>query len=401
MMMLCREEVTHFRSYLLLTLFRDDDSDSSKYQDKRILSNDGEEALQALLKLQKTVPELWSLMSRFEDEIRSAAGDWNQDQNSCSESYDQTVAYSLAVVVYLSYFCDNRQLNFFLPQVHDHVFRLQRLLPLLHLLFERSEVPASQKGLSLFKILIQNVSDKQIPSSFYDFMRMFPIHKSLIKVMVYSSNASVRSDAKNCFQLLLNTFEPDARVKLVNILIQDPEQQASVVEFVLMQYRKYLIEDTSDFYAGQNLEHVLRNSIPACLSRGQKDVALDDISKRSDAILGLLNFIRFLCSQSSLKSAVERAKVRDRLLLPLERDVLHAKEKLADELSNISKQSSTQRSETLSQIKHMKLEIPNSSHADDVIGSCPDDFQEQGILLSSTRIDMITSVINRVKELLP
>lgn len=373
----------------------------------RTLSPSGHRATRVLLQLNGN---LWSLLHQFRRHVCRCLVEANDAAEETYETDDQTVVCSLAVAAYLTSCCKSSDLSFFLPVVHSHVFALGQLLPVVMVLFERSEPPVTKKGLHLMNHLLQNVGEGSLCGDFMDLLRCAPVHRSITKVMRFSADAECRVSAVETFKRLVRAFDARGRIKLMSYLIADPGQSAAVIELLLMQYRSFLMQDASKEYGRRsNLRTIVDNSIAACFrtnSSPGSDVPADAlIQEKSECILALVNFVRFLLLNNSLKDETMThmgPKIRNQLICPLKQELESTKGKLVQELTNASKQDSKSKADALQQLKSMQLRIANDddSGSGGLADDCPPDFQEQGLRLSLIKVDMIQSVVQRIEELM-
>ena len=361
------------------------------------LNEAGRRAQAALLSQLSASPsrDLWQQLLRLPPSAT--------DQPSVG-SEDSVVA-SLAVAAFLAIRCKSSDLRCFVPLVHTPLFALERLLPLLTLLWERSEVQVSDKALALLDHYLHLVGPSVLSPSFYDLMRLHPIHKSLVRVMQYSSDASCRKRAVETFKKLVCAFEPRGRVRVTTILVSDPEQASGVIELLLLQYRQFLVTESSRLYAGENLMTVVKRSIAACVPRDDVVASADLLLSRSEAILALLNLLRFLLL-SGLAGASETAQLtsltRDRVVVPLQRQLESARRAKDQELTRVSQLDSHSRGEAVAEMRKMQVMIENDTSSQQHLLSsqeCPDDFQEQGLRVSLVKLDMIQSVVDILSQL--
>lgn len=367
------------------------------------LSPSGHRATHVLLQLNGN---LWSLLHQFQPHVCRCLGEDNDVGEETYETDDQTVVCSLAVAAYLTSCCKSPDLSFFLPVVHSHVFALEQLLPVVTVLFERSEAPVTRKGLHLMNHLLQNVGEGSLCGDFIDLLRCAPVHRSITKVMRFSADAECRVSAVETFKRLVLAFDARGRIKLMNYLIADPAQSGPVVELLLMQYRSFLMQDASKVYGTWSyLRTVVDNSIAACFRTKSSPGPDALIQEKSECILGLVNFVRFLLLNNSLKDETMThmgPKIRNQLICPLKQELESTKGKLMQELANVSKQDSKSKTDALQQLKSMQLRIANDDDAGSggLADDCPPDFQEQGLRLSLIKVDMIQSVVQRIEELM-
>ena len=362
------------------------------------LTPHGRDARRVLLQL---APDFWTLLHRFRDQV---------DQPVCldgssgdEETTQQSVVFSLSVAVLI---CLSADVSFFMPAVHSHMFVMQQVMPLVTALFERSEPEATHKALCLLNHLLRNVGQGALPAAFCDIISRYPVHRSLVRVMRYSGDASCRTDAVNAFKRLVCAFDPAGRVKVVTVLLSDPTQVPGVIELLLLQYLHFVTSDATGVYADRrNLKAIITAGIIACFRNAGASPPSDGLLQNSESILALLSLIRFLLLSHSHKEAGVRdmaPMIRDRLIAPLKQELASNKDKLEQELSNLMKLDSRSKVEAVDHLKNMQIQIKNDdANADaNVTDDCPDDFQEQGARTALIKLDMIESVVDRVQELI-
>lgn len=387
-------DVVCLRPFLSSPLFQSDDDDDAR------LTDAGSDARRLLLQLSG---DIWSLLHRFRDHVQQPV--CLEESSGDGETMHQSVVYSLTVAVLICFRCKTWDIAFFMPSVHSHMFALQQFLPFVTALFESSEPEVNQKGLFILNRLLHNVGEGAIPEAFCDLLTRYPVPRSLVRVVRFSSDASCRKKAVATFKRLVCAFDPAGRVKIITVLIADPKQFPGVIELLLQQYRHFMTHDTSGSYAGRNLKAVVVNSIAACFRNADatSSIPSQSLISNSESILALLNLIRFLCLSTSLKQTGIREMapmVRDRLIAPLKQELSTNREKLVHDLHKTRKLDSKSKSDAVDHLKNMQIQIGNDANAESVVHDCPDDFEEQGVQTALIKIDMIDSVVDRVKELL-
>lgn len=386
------DPVLQLRPFLLSPLLHD-----------RRLTSHGRDAERLLPQL---APDLWTLLQRHRHLIEQPVclGDETGDSvvEAQEETIQQSIVFSLSVAVLI---CLSDDVSSFMPAVYSHIYVLQELLPLVIALFERSEPEVTQKALFVLNRLLSNVGESALPASFCDVLSKQPIHRSLIRVMRYSSDASCRSEAVNLFKRLVQAFDAAGRVKCVTVMISDPQQVPAVIELLLQQYRNFLTSDQMHLYSGCNLQAVVTAAIIACTRHSDSSSPSHGLLSKSECILSLLNLIRFLfLSDFRKRSGIKdmSSVIRSRLIGPLKEELTKRKAEQEIELSNVLKNDSASNGKRVDTLKNMQIRIANDeSNAENVTDDCPDDFEEQGLRMSLIKIDMIQSVVNRVEELIP
>jgi hypothetical protein len=400
--MITADHVLSLRPFLTLSLFSIDRDDSE-------LTPRGRDARTELLRLVPLIPDLWTLIRRFQEEIDQIINLTDEPDGNEEETVQQSLVYSVSVAAVMCFKCQSSDIMFFMPAVHSHLFTLQQVLPLVHSLFERSEVAVNIKGLFLLNHLLRNVGESAIPTAFYDVLIKHPVHKSLVRVMRYSSDAECRKQAVAAFKRLVSAFNPIGRVNVVSFLISDPKQASGMIELLLQQYRDFVMHDSCTFYGGVNLKNIIVRSTTACFRFSEEcnsNNSADELVRHSESILAILNFVRFLLisgTRHETKIIEMKSLIRDRLIVPLKQEMKSNKHKLEQEMSRLCEQDSRSKAQALNQIKDLQLKIGNDNNEAgntlELAENCPDDFQEQGVQMSLIKIEMIQSVVDRVEEL--
>ena len=319
--------------------------------------------------------------------------------------------------------------EYFISYVYSHLHSLTLHLPLVNFMLQSPDT--CESAISITETLLKNVGQDTLYCEYYDVLREFPIHRSLVKVMQYASDVKLRSRAVECFRRILHAFKPEGRLLMITITLRTPGQVSGLQELVLNEYRSFVVEERKTlenkpqmvFSSKKCIQSLLNTVMPLCTSDNSRgDVAANghfssvtsssstssssscDILAKRELILSTLNFIRSLCLQDSrnkdelgIWSSVDL--IRSRLIVPLSQAIDKTKSSLLADMDKLSREPAEERKERLDYMNRMSLKISNDPSSEETCG-VPDDFDEKGILASITQLDLISFVMSRVQEIL-
>lgn len=91
--------------------------------------------------------------------------------------------------------------------------------------------------------------------------------------------------------------------------------------------------------------------------------------------------------------------IHSRLIAPLTSAVEKTKANLLLDLNNLSKEPAKEKRERLEYMNRMSLSIANDPNEEETSG-VPEDYDERGIIASITQLDLISSVLSRLVEIM-
>lgn len=372
---------------------------------------------------------VYSLVRLFESDIKKTCQEVLREplsgQSLMEESRMESIIYSISGIAYMSLDYDANHFlpAFFVPLVYSDDFVIHHIIPLVVPLLERSDDLSTKKGLFLLKHILSlvrptSLSCQYLPKHFYDYLRVYPLHVSLVKVMRFCPEASLRQEASVLFKRLLSSFEKTDRRDMIDILINTPCQVPGVIELAVNEYRSLVIEDQA-FLCKKHFSMTVKNLIVFCSiketsmsstndeehskTENKEDSALLD---KSEAILSLLNFVRFFSLRDPRD--VNRTGIWDLkemltkdFVIPLKKRVEDKQSSLLLQLKSLKSEDEVTKQQRLDLVKNMQLQIQNnaSKESDAKPDECPDDYEEQSIQMSLTRLSMILSVVDRVHDI--
>ena len=306
--------------------------------------------------------------------------------------------------------------KFFQPLIYSHQYALTLHLPLVNFMLQSPDT--SKHAVCILERLLEHLGECSLHPDYYDILRECPVHRSLVKLMQFSSDVKLRSQAVKCFRQILYAFNPNGRLLMINITLRQPGQVSGLQELVLNEFRTLALKEESSnesqfvFSSRESIESLLRTVIPLCnmvedtseRSSSTKEGSKSDILDKSELILGTLNFIRFFMlrdPRSVNSSGIWNLAdlIQSKLITPLDLMIEKTKTNLHKELDNLSKEPSKSKKERLDLMNRMNLEITNES-TEENMSDVPEDFEEQGITASIVKLDLISSITSRLTEIL-
>lgn len=346
-------------------------------------------------------PNLYKLYSHFDlsDVEAEAFADDVFPSNSCPKN---EASYSLGVAAYMTIGQNLWPRAYFVPYVHSHFHTLERHLPLIYVLLERSENMAHEKGLVLAEKLISLIDKNSLSPSFCDLLSKYPIEKSLIKIMRFSSIKQNREHAMYVFKAFINRFTAFGRYQLIYRSLAEPNQNAGVRALSLGLYKGMINEDaTCPAYIGKNLHRFLRKAIDVCLPDG----AESDLLEQHDTIMGTLNLIRFLCLKDARATNASGVwdmseAIHKEFLTPLRKAVDLSRAHFLLELKKVETEKKSQPPQKKSLQQKMDIKILNNQPNEQELAALPADHEQQVIKIGLVKLDMVESILVRVNEIM-
>lgn len=318
--------------------------------------------------------------------------------------------------------------EYFISYVYSPLHSLTLHLPLVNFMLQSPDT--CESAISITEALLKNVAKDTLYPEYYDVIRKFPIHRSLVKVMQYASDVKLRSRAVECFRRILHAFKPEGRLLMITITLRTPGQVSGLQELVLNEYRSFVVEERKTlenethmvFSSKRSIQSLLYSIIPLCTSiNSQGDADTDstsstmasstsspassscDILAKRELILSTLNFIRYLYLRDSKEkdefgvwSLIDL--IRCQLIAPLSQTIERTRSSLLAEMDKLSREPAEARKERLDYMNRMSLKITNDPSGQETCG-VPDDFDEKGIIASISQLDLINFVISRIQEI--
>jgi len=374
---------------------------------------DQEHVVTEVLSILKDVAhhDLFSMIRHYRPLIHSVCQDANRDRSEGDddneESPEESLVHGVCVIAYVSWSQEVADLLpvHFIPLIYSDMFIVHELIPVVIPFLERNAQNSISKGLTLLDKLLEHVGTPSLacfPPQFHDYLRRYPVHKTLIKVMRFSPEASHRRHAYNLFTRILHCFDRKGTFTMIDMLINEPCQVPGIIELSVREYRNLIILDNFASLSQRHLNQMIRRLITYCFESEEDEGLLD----RNEALLGLLNFILFLMLRDpeerndtgiwDLKDLLQQS-----LLSPVQNYLEDKKKSLLMDLEKCRSQDDKVKQNKLSFVKNMSLSIRNEPSG--VCAStedCPQDYEEQGIQMSLLKIDIIQSVVGRVSETL-
>lgn len=365
------------------------------------LSKHGKHLYDVLLHFE---PVINNVCSRLRHEPNVPTGDLDDEDH---ESNEESLVYSLGVLVYICQTQPNSIPPFFIPAIYSETFILTSQIPIVHCLLERSETECVRKGIAILIHSLEKMSQRRLKlqeSCYDDVLRKYPIHSSLVKVIRYSDKTSNREDGLKALKQLIRNFEPRGSKKFIDILISSPSQVSGVVELALSEYKNFLIQGNPEFCSKNSILQTVGRVIEHCKFHESMTSNAEPILERSDAILGLLNFILFLSlRQTNGDEDLDIRNLREHfftnLLIPLEKQITDARNHYLLELRRVRSEDLSARQQKLQEAKNLSLMVANDT-SDQVSDEISEDYEEKGICICLTRLELIGSVRRQLWETL-
>lgn len=319
-------------------------------------------------------------------------------------SYDELM-FSIGVESYITLGLNLSPNPYYLPCVYSNVFIFEKHLPVIDHLLNNSKTYSYQKGLTLADNLISRLGNYTLTVSFIDLLQIYPMDKSLIHIMRFSSNQVYRRYALQIFKHWLNTFDNNGKHHLLFKILADPELNKSVQGLVLGMYKDYIhLEKEKTALTGANLLQLTQKAINLSLVEKNENFFTENF----ESICSLLNFLRYLFirdvhSQNETKiwDIIDFIKQRLQSLwssLRIRRAYLKAqmkevslKEKNKSLIHSIGHQNQQQ---------PFKIEILNDDNQPEHLENLPENCEEEFIVSSLNKIDLIESLIVRVNDII-
>ena len=361
--------------------------------------------------------DVFRLVSRYEswiiDVCRNVEG-----QDTQVEDGDTTETMVVECIGLLARFAvdetviDHLPLNF-TPLVYSDIFVVHQLIPLVIPLIEKgNDCHATENGLFLLKhalslVKSSSISCPHLPRNFYDYLRLFPVHCSLVKVMKFSPEASRRRHSTLLLKQLIHSFGREEMRLMIDILINTPDQEPGIVELALNEYRCLVTDNECSFLCKKHLFKTVRNVIRFCGIKPEGPEDDNCILDKSESLLSLLNFLRFLF----IRDPIERnetgiwemkEQLIDNLLTPLLKGIEDKQSSLLLELKKVKEEGSEVKNQKLEFIKKMTIQVQNNPEGEEkeTDEECPEDYEEQGMEAMIVRLQMIQSVTQRVSNII-
>lgn len=228
----------------------------------------------------------YTLISRH-DLITADGEELSEDFNDVLLTEDSFLIGTAVAAYLLSIQAHQRPANF-QPLVFTHSYNLFFQLPLIHALLDSTAFFVYDKGLELFENLLLNVPKQTMETRFLDLIRVYPIDKALVSIMVYSNSPDSRNRALCLFRHLVIALESYGRYKFLYQLLSQPKQHTGFQAIVVQTFKDLLFYEET--FQQANLQKMLRNIICVALPDDQNT----DILANNDLIFATLNLIIYI-----------------------------------------------------------------------------------------------------------
>lgn len=359
-------------------------------------------AIRTLELISVVEPNIYRLYDDFDGWRQSISE--NDDEEVDSELKSDAATYAVAVAAYLAVGQNLYPTDNFVPSVYSHSFAFEKHLPYIYVLLERTENLAHEKGLVLADKLISLISAGSLSISFADILRTYPIEKSLINIMRFSTLSTNRKKALGIFKLYLSRYTNDGRYQLLYRTLAEPGQHTVVSGLALTLYKDFILsESDASAFLGVHLQRFLKKAIAICLPEGTES----DLIENNDTILGTLNLIRFLCIRdpktvNGTKIWDLREYLRKGFLKSLREAVDLSRTHFNIELRQLREEA--EKPKTLQKKakanETLEINVLNNCKGDSNMFELPADHESEVIQVALIKFDMMESVLVRVSELI-